>query len=191
MRSCVVSLVAAITLGVAGLILLPRWHGAPRPQRKDLRDDSPAVRVWALRELGRGLGADELIAALNDEDADVRLVAAQQRGASVSEIGRWAEALVGALGDPHAGVRSEAADTLCWIGERAVPALCGAMSHPNPRVRAGAASVLGADPPKSTRDRSRGELDRVVPLLLKALEDENPEVRRNAAQTLERLWDFD
>ena len=153
-----------------------------------LKDKNPAVRVAAIRAMGWHGEANLLIEALQDDNADVRLVAAQHLGAQGPEGERRAAALVGALKDAHAGVRREAAETLCWIGPESAPALYHALTDPDPRVRAGAALALGdVGGPKQGRVRAQGEAQRVLPLLSKLLGDEDAEVRRNAADTLKVL----
>jgi HEAT repeat protein len=154
-----------------------------------LKDPSPAVRVAAIREADRTPDEDLLIAALSDEDADVRLVAAQRLRGHGPEAAKRARALIVALKDEHAGVRREAAESLYWMGPGSGPALIGALNDPNPRVRAGAALALGdvGAIMGVQREREPGEADAVRPLLTHLLSDEDVEVRRNAARTLKVL----
>jgi HEAT repeat protein len=151
-----------------------------------LKDPNPAVRVAAIRDAPGAVSADLLLAALKDPDADVRLVAAQHLGYRGDE--RNLRALVEALGDPHAGVRREAAEALCLIGAPAVPLLCEALQSPDPHVRAEAAIALSnVAQPKTPRGRDKAELDTVLPLLRSLLKDEDADVRRNAELTLKDL----
>jgi HEAT repeat protein len=172
----------ALALGAAGL-----WahRGQADPAAK-LQDPNPAVRVAAIRDSRGPLSADLLRAALKDEDADVRLVAAQHLGYGGDE--RNIRALVETLGDPHAGVRRQAAESLCRIGAPTVPQLCEALKDADPHVRAEAAVALSNVAwGKDFRKRDRTELDTVVPLLRSLLKDEDAEVRRNAESALKDL----
>src|SRR5262245_3927743 len=89
---------------VSGALLLALAVGLwldRRDWERELRDPDPAVRAGAVRDMPHQGNQHLLVAALRDEDADVRLVA-------VGRVGD-AEALVQALKDPHAGVRRQAA----------------------------------------------------------------------------------
>jgi HEAT repeat protein len=172
-----------LALGAAGALWASR-RGAADPAAK-LQDPNPAVRVAAIRDSPGALSDDLLIAALKDEDADVRLVAARRlRGQGKKSV----RALIAALGDPHAGARRQAAESLCWIGAPAVPQLCGALKDADPHVRAEAALALSDVARwKDARKRDQAELDTVVPLLRSLLKDEDAEVRRNAEIALKDL----
>jgi HEAT repeat protein len=173
----------ALTLGAAGVIWATGRGTAGAAAR--LKDPNPAVRVAAIRDSQERLPPHLLIGALQDEDADVRLVAAQRlRGQDEASI----RALVSALGDRHAGVRRQAAESLCWIGAPAVPQLCEALKAPDPHVRAEAALALSDVARwKDSRRRDQAELDTVVPLLRSLLKDEDAGVRRNAEIALKDL----
>lgn len=179
--------IVGVALGLLLALLVLIWPSFPSLLPGDpMKDPNPAVRVAAIRA---GLGQSSLIAALQDEDADVRLVAAQHLGGDGQGASERARALVGALGDAHAGVRREVAETLQRIGAAAVPALSEALRHPDARVRAGAVLALG-DPPKQPRDRSAEEQRLVVPPLSGLLKDPDAEVRRQAVRTLAWFeWD--
>jgi HEAT repeat protein len=137
-------------LGVAGAI----WWNLRLHYRATLQDPNPAVRAAAIRAMGFPGDVNLLIGALQDDNADVRLLAAQHLGGRGPESGRRADALIPILKDSHPGVRREAAEALCWIGAEAVPALCRALADPDPRIRAGAALALtDVCDPKGGEDR--------------------------------------
>jgi len=151
-----------------------------------LDDPNPAVRVAAIRATGYEGHVEVLANALQDEDADVRLVAAmhlKRRGSAAAPI---IKDLIAVLKDEHRGVRREAAEALSFIGAPTAPALVEALANPDPRVRAAAIIGLG-DRPKDWRKRSPEELALVLPALKKLLKDDDPEVRRRAAKLLEHL----
>ncbi len=163
-----------VALGVTALLVEPR---PARWQEQDLQDANPAVRATALRARP-GPREEHLIQALEDEDADVRLLAAQRL--------HDPEALVCALGDRHLGVSREAARSLGEIGWAVWPALVKAMKDLRPRVRAGAVLALvfssGDKAPSSWPSREEME-----PPLRKLLDDPDAEVRRNAKAALESI----
>jgi HEAT repeat protein len=156
----------------------PRWTPS-------FQNENPAIRLAAVRLMSRTKDADQLIQALKDADADVRLVAAQRLGGEGPEAPKRIQALVAALADPHAGVRWEAAESLASIGPEVGTTLMQALQEKNSHVRAGAALVLGLPRrPKDLRWQSPLEERLIAPLLCSALKDENAEVRRNSAGTL-------
>src|SRR5262249_57849068 len=108
----------------------------------DLADPDPAVRAAAVRALARAGRTHRLIGCLQDEDGDVRLLAAQAMGAWGRKCPQASRPLVQALGDPRADVRWAAAESLCSLSPASVPALCEGLQHANPRIRAGAALAL-------------------------------------------------
>jgi HEAT repeat protein len=176
-----VGIALALAAAVAGLFYFSSLGG----RANALRDKNPAVRAAALRDGGRDLGTQLLLEALHDEDADVRLLAAQRLGGSGPDTEKRTAALLLALKDPHAGVRREAAEALSFIGPAATPALCKALEDEDPRVRVGAAfALIGPAWSKERREWAPGEKQVVVPLLEKALQDPSDDVRRAAAQSL-------
>jgi HEAT repeat protein len=174
--------ISLVVLGVLALVVLVLV--APDGKLQALHDANPGVRLAAVRDLDRDAGVDRLIDALNDEDADVRMVAANRLGQGDRHAEKKTPALVEALRDRHPCVRREAALSLGMIGPPAVPALCEALHDADPRVRAGAALALGNGKPKEPPDWGPDGARIVVPALSKALKDDNADVRRLAAQAL-------
>ncbi len=153
-----------------------------------LDDPDPAVRAAAVRATGWHGHVDLLKQALQDEDADVRLLAAIYLQPRSEKAGPSAKALIGLLKDEHKGIRREAAEALGAIGAPAVPTLLDALADPNPLIRAGAIEGLGdIGRPKDDRPRSPEELAQVIPALEKLQTDEDSEVRRNAKRMLRYL----
>ncbi len=71
--------------------------------------------------------------------------------------------------------------TLVLLGEKAYPVLVEALSDPDPRVKANAASMLGLM-------GGEGNVPTyVLEALQKAQEDEDPQVRTSASQTLSQI----
>jgi HEAT repeat protein len=145
-------------------------------------DADPRVReevFWALQEIGPPAkeAIPMLIGALHDPDAWVRDRAA---GVLVS-FGPAAEtaipALVTDLDESEETLRAgeTAARALRAIGPAAAPALRKALGHEKPRVRAGAARVLGWF---LREDRS------FLPDMNTAMKDSDAAVRRTAARSL-------
>lgn len=97
---------------------LPDWRNAPT-----LDDPNPAVRVAALRAIGSRGHVDLLIRGLQDEDADVRYVAAVELPARGRDAGSHVKELIALLKDEHKHVRGAAIGTLNAIGVPANPAL--------------------------------------------------------------------
>jgi HEAT repeat protein len=177
-----VFVVAVVLIAVAVVTL---WV-VIRSRRLDaeLHDPSPAVRLAAVRTLDRNADVDLLIAALKDDDADVRLVAAWRLGGTPGPAEKRVSALIEALKDRHAGVRRAAAESLWSIGPASGPALIAALKDPNPRLRAGAIFALQSEYHKEERKRAPGEVEAIRPLLEDLLHDDDPEVRRNAEKFL-------
>jgi hypothetical protein len=133
---------AAVVGAVLGIVVAGHW-----PQERfiaRLDDDSPAVRAAAIRALPLHGNEGRIIKMLEDEDADVRLVAAMalanpylERQDSNGAL--RAKALVSALKDQSLAVRREAAWSLSWLGSPAWSLLKEALTDPDPHVRAGAA----------------------------------------------------
>jgi HEAT repeat protein len=161
--------------------------------RLRLDDPNPAVRVAAIRATGYEGHVEMLMKALQDEDADVRLVAAMHLQRRRAEAAPSAKALLMAsVKEDHAGVRREAAAALRAIGAAAEPTLIEALGDPNPRVRAKAARALSVvafmqpERPPSVKEwpPSTDELASAAVALEKVLQDEDAEVRENAADSL-------
>jgi HEAT repeat protein len=168
--------IAAVVAAIAGV-----WHPGAR---YSLTDPNPAVRAAAVRELERDGNEQLLIDRLKDEDADVRLLAAQRLGGPGTNAAALA-ALVGALKDEHAGVRREAAWSLGESGPGAWPHLRDALCDEDPRVRAGAALALSdAYRHKEVHPWPSQESKALVPILNELVNDPDPEVRRNAEAAL-------
>jgi HEAT repeat protein len=175
---------AGSALGVG--VLLAVWALTRHAPTVSLQDPNPAVRVAAIRAMGTPGDAELLIAALRDEDADVRLVAAQHLGGSGPQAEQRAAALGEALKDRRAGVRREAAESLWSLGPVSSPVLLRGLTDPDPQVRAWSAFALGhGGRAKEDRSRPPGEVTAASPLLAGLLNDEDPEVRRRAAEALD------
>jgi HEAT repeat protein len=175
-------------LALAVAALVATWAVYRHRYQARLQDPNPAVRVAALRALDRRADATPVIRALRDENADVRLVAAQRLGGPGTNARERAEALVEAFDDPHFGVRREARESFCRLGPESGAVLCRALTDPRPRVRATAARALaGAGCWKEQRDRAPDEIETAVPLLRNLLADEDAEVRKCAAEALVSL----
>jgi HEAT repeat protein len=118
-------------------------HALWSPQNARLDDENPAVRAAAIRSLPPRGNEDLVIKMLEDEDADVRLVAVMAldwgNNADAGSVAKRARAFVRALGDELLHVRREAAWALSWLGSASWPALREALEDQNPRIRAGAA----------------------------------------------------
>lgn len=153
-----------------------------------LDDPNPAVRAAAVRATGWHGHVELLTQALQDEDADVRLVAAMYLKSRREKAGPSAEALVALLKDKHEGVRREAVEALSAIGFPAVPALVKALADPDPRVRIAALDGLGnIGRPKEERMRPPEERAMVIPVLRRLRRDNDPEVRQKAGELLRYL----
>jgi HEAT repeat protein len=130
----------------------------------------------ALGEIGDPRAVEPLIAALGDENLNVRIDAAKALG----KIGdpRAVEPLIAALGDENLNVRIDAAEALSKIGVPAVAHLIVALGNEDQRVRSGAAKALGkiGDP-------------RAVEPLIAALEDEDFWVRQSVIVALGSVSD--
>jgi HEAT repeat protein len=181
-------LIGGICLLAIAVIAAPSIYSSfhHRSLLLQLDDPNPAVRVAAIRATEHEGHVDMLMKALQDEDADVRLVAAMHLQRRRAEAAPSIKALIAALKDEHAGVRHEAAVALSAIGAPAAPALVEALTDPDPRVRSGAIVGLGdVARPKDWRKRPPEERALVIPAMEKLLEDDDPEVRQKAAAFLE------
>jgi HEAT repeat protein len=186
-RAWYIGLGTALVLGLYAALFGPSWL-RHRKWVADLRDPNPAVRAAAVRALSRTDRRHLLIGMVEDEDADVRLLAVMRLGGPGPDAPPRCRALIDALDDQHAGVRREAARSLGAVGPSAWPALEQALQDKRPRLRAGAALALDLtcwekdpDPWPAVQAKT------VVPSLEKLLTDNDPEVRRNAAQALKDI----
>jgi HEAT repeat protein len=150
--------------------------------KPSLDDPNPAIRAAAVRATGWNGDVDLLTRALQDEDTDVRLLAAMYLGGRREQAGRSAKALVALLKDNHMGVRHEAIQALRAIGAPAAPALVEALSDPDARVREGALDGLG-----TRRLRSPEERASAISALQRLRRDDDPNVRQKARELLQYL----
>jgi HEAT repeat protein len=131
---------------------------------------------------GQNKALSDAVRMLKDPDVEVRRKGAGKIG-ELGAAGKEAvPALLVALKDPDARVRSNAAVSLCAIdrthSREAVSVLVAALDDPNPYTRAMMALSLGGLGPEA-----RG----AVPALLKALKDPEAGVRRQAAMALGQI----
>lgn len=202
------ALVAASAPATSGAIV---WPDVSARIERDLASPKAATRLAAARELpsiGPARGAPLALAALSDDDDDVRLAAAdaairlRAREATAEVIG-WLNApdprlrreacevaralpdvravapLARTLGDPSADVRGAAAEALGHqAAEGAVAPLLGRLDDSAPAVRVAVASALAR----------LGDRRAIVPLVGKA-QDSAPEVRQAVARALGELGD--
>lgn len=115
---------------------------------------------------------------LRGADAAARREAVQALGAIGVES---VPALVAALNDASADIRTAAADALGRVGpeaKAALPALTATLKDPEKAVRQHAAFALGVVDPEDAA---------VLPALVELLKDSDLEVRRHAALSLGRL----
>ncbi len=116
-----------------------------------------------------------LIAALKDEDWDVRSSAARALGNIGPAAASAVPSLIAALKDENRNVWDKAVDALGNIGPAAVPALIAALKDKDSDVRSSAARALGQIGPAAAS---------AVPSLIAALKDKNSNVRYFAAGAL-------
>jgi hypothetical protein len=148
-----------------------------------MQDATGRVRRRAARALGDfGMHAlpavKPLIAALKDADASVRRDAAGTLGRLGPAAAAAAASLVMLLGDPDTRTRVVVATAMKRIGRPAVPALIAGLRHPNPDVRARAATVLAAIAPDD---------DDVAAALRYATADRDDDVRRCVSEALDTI----
>jgi HEAT repeat protein len=190
-RRNVVLWIILVTL-VGSAIAAGCWYRSVRIDAQ-LHDPSPAVRVAAIRGLDKDRDLDLLLAALKDEDADVRLVAVMQletrRYTTMPpQCEKTAAALIEILKDRHAGVRRAAAESLGLMWPCSESALTRALKDSDTRVRAGAAFALSCAPNvKWEREVTPAQAKLVRPPLQTLLKDGDAEVRENAARALDSL----
>ena len=110
--------------------------------------------------------------ALNDEDLDVRIMAADALGTMKAETA--IPDLIEALNDENSDVRMMAVDALGTMkAETAIPDLIEALNDENSDVRERAAFVLGTM-----------KAETAIPKLIETLNDENSDVRENTVLAL-------
>lgn len=136
-------------------------------------DPDPNVRrtvVTSLANIALPVAAPTLVEALNDPgtDSDARAAAAGALGAIATPEAN--AAMVKALSDYDLRVATAAAAGLKRAGDRAAASIAGALSNPDPAVRARAAEAAG------------GVTD--LTLAARALKDPDPDVRAAAASAL-------
>jgi HEAT repeat protein len=187
-RCLVIALLVAVA--VLSVVMVRRWQRVRLEAR--LGDEDPAVRAAAIRALPLDGNEELIIKMLQDEDADVRLVAvaalARPYGERPDVPGtRRAQALVGALRDPHLGVRRSAVWSLSSLGRKAWPTIREALQDKDPLVRAWAARALGGYSPHEEPPPSREEKQELIRLLLPLTRDPDPNVRDSADETLKDL----
>jgi HEAT repeat protein len=133
--------------------------------------------VFALAGLGTK-AVESLTKALTNQDAAVRVTAANALGSFGSDAKGAVAALVRCLADTNRQVRQQAAQSLGQIAQQpelVTPALIAALSDSDAGVRMSTAFALGS---------FRGKAKEAVPSLLKAEQDPDTEVRQAASNAL-------
>jgi HEAT repeat protein len=169
-------------LGVVAIAELP----VSPPKRvaalvKALHDSSGRVRRRAARALGDfGMHAipaiGPLTAGLRDSDASVRRDSAGALGRIGPAAAPASAALVSLLCEPDTRTRVVVAATLKRIGHQAIPALLDGLRHPDPELRARAATLMAKIAPDD---------ETVTAALRHAAGDRDEQVRRSATEALE------
>ncbi len=179
---------AALLVPMVAVPILTLTYFNGRPPAS-LDDPNPAMRVAAVRATGSHGDVDLLTRALQDEDADVRLIAAMYLAGRREEAGPSVKALVALLKDKHEGIRREAITALSAIGSPAAPSLVQALSDPDPRVRDGALDGLGnIGRPKDERMRPPEERALVISTLERIMRiDDDANIRQKARTLLRYL----
>jgi HEAT repeat protein len=171
------------------------WQSVPvNGWTRELRSGDVLRRRIAARELGQ-VGPEAvpdvvpvLVAALGDEDAEVRAAVVQALGSAAhaapqtSAARDAAEAIARALNDPQVGVRAEAVGSLGVVGSRVPvdppPALVAVLRRDeSEEVRAMAATSLG---------QFRQGLEPAIPALFTAMADDVDRVRAACDAALTR-----
>src|SRR4051794_22202610 len=96
-RRRAIGILVFLAFGLAVLVGLNRLRS--HRARAALDDPNPAVRVAAIRDVSGPVDVELLCRAVNDPDADVRMVAVQQLGRPGPDGAKRAQALVEALKD--------------------------------------------------------------------------------------------
>jgi HEAT repeat protein len=197
-------------LGVCGVLVM---GGGAFPSGT-ARESRAAAPQEASSQEFLGRGAQEWVAQLrNSPDDSERFAAVSALTSLGPQPDGVSEALIAALADKSALVRTGASRALGGFGARVAPALLEALAHdPNEGVRAGVAPILGGyvgdndavtsalaealghdqDPGVRTA-AARGlivagvEAAGAVPALIDALRDETPDVREWSALALGRI----
>jgi hypothetical protein len=149
-----------MTQSLALLLAAARWAAAGERSVPVTENTRPAVSVPATRNARPAQAAPPA-----REGADRHALAAR---------------LVEALSDSDPVVVQHVGNALAGLGGRAVPALVGALAHPDKAVRSRGAEVLG-------RLGAAAQAGEALPALLKALKDKEVEVRRAAACAISQV----
>lgn len=141
-----------------------------------LKNQNPEVRLYAAIELGK-LGdvraVEPLIAALSDQDMNVRESAIEALG----NLGKAAVVpLIARLQDYDAGVRSGASDALVKVGEPAIEPLIACLKDNDADVRRRAAIALS----------KLGDVRAVAPLIA-CLKDNDADMRSGVSDALVKM----
>ena len=112
--------------------------------RNALHNDNPALRATAVRQLQDPGDRQLLLEALNDKDADVRMLAIHGLGGRNAGNVETTQLLVRCFKDDHLGVRQEAAWQLswCWHDSDQLRILDKAAHDNDPQIRATAELAL-------------------------------------------------
>jgi len=150
---------------------------------KALQDSSARVRRRAARALGDfGMHAlpaiQPLILGLKDPDSSVRRDSAGALGRIGPASAPAVANLVALLGEPDTRTRVVVAAALKRIGRAAVPALLDGLRHPDPELRARAATLLAKVAPDD---------EAVTAALRHAATDRDEEVRKRVGEALEHV----
>jgi HEAT repeat protein len=165
-----------------------------------------AAAAFRLGDIGNASAAGGLVAALGDDDRDVRIAAARSLGHLRAP--EAVEPLLRTAGEDRIP-EALAGWALLQIGPAALPTLRALLEWPEPRGRAAAVNLIGllggpGDAPaiedrlrdssarvRAAAARALGRLgaERALPFLVAALDDRIPAVRECAAVALEALRD--
>jgi HEAT repeat protein len=157
------------------------------------------VRIKRVKKLGASslesrIPDPALIAALKDEDPDVRLIAAAELGDLAlpdksadhlvvsPELKKTVPALLEALRDRSAAVRWEAALSALRIDPDAIGPFFASAEGKDPKVRVEIIRAMGKFRATFRRTRS------LVTMVCGALQDPSPVVREHAAHALASIW---